>query len=102
MLTVFRHMLLQTSNHNPLDDLREEWEIRNRAVVAEIGNVKALFLQQRFDHGFFQDPLLNASLVMLVMAGIRTDACCLMNDVGMGSRLQVAHVDFLMISRISP
>ena len=38
-------MLLQTSNHNPLNDLREEWEIRNRAVVAEIGNVKALFLE---------------------------------------------------------
>ena len=48
------------------------------------------------------NPLLNDSLVMLVMAGIRADACCLMNDVGMGSRLQVAHADFLIISRISP
>ena len=47
----------QTSNHNPLNDLREELEIRNRAVVAEIGNVKALFLQQRFDDGFFQVEL---------------------------------------------
>ena len=47
-------MLLQTSNHNPFDDLREVWEIRNRAVVAEIGNVNALFLQQRFDYGLFQ------------------------------------------------
>ena len=26
ILTVFRHVLLQTSNHNPLDDLCEEWE----------------------------------------------------------------------------
>ena len=47
------------------------------------------------------DPRLNDSLVMLVMAGIRTDACCLMNDVGMGCRLQLAHVDLLMISLIS-
>ena len=47
------------------------------------------------------DPLLNDSLVMLVMTGIITDACCLLNDVGMGSRLQVAHADLLMISRIS-
>ena len=47
------------------------------------------------------DPLLSDSLVMLVMTGIITDACCLMNDVGMGSRLQVAHAAFLMISRIS-
>ena len=47
------------------------------------------------------DPLLNDSLVMLVMTGIRTDACCLMNYVGMGSRLHVANADFLMISRIS-
>ena len=97
--TVFR--LLQTSNHNPLHDLREEWEIQNRAVVAKIGNVKALFLQQRFVDGFFQVELLNDSLVMLVMTGIITDACCLMNDVGMGSRLQVARANFLMISRIS-
>ena len=45
--TVFGHVLLQTSNHNPLDDLREEWEIRNWAVVADIGNIKALFLERR-------------------------------------------------------
>ena len=37
------------------------------------------------------DRLLNESLVMSVMPGIRTDACCLMNDVDMGSRLKVAH-----------
>ena len=47
------------------------------------------------------DPLLNDFLVMLVMVSFRTDACCLMNDVGMGSRLQVAHADFFMISLIS-
>ena len=47
------------------------------------------------------DPLLNDSLVMLVMTGIITDPCCLMNDVDMGFRLQVAHADLLMISRIS-
>ena len=46
------------------------------------------------------DPLLNDSLVMLVMAGIRTDACCLMNDVGMGSRLQVAHDDIADLSLV--
>ena len=45
------------------------------------------------------DQLLNDSLVMLVMTGIRTDACCLMNDVGMVSRL---HVAALTIQRISP
>ena len=39
---------------NPLNDLREEREIRNRAVVAKIGKVNALFLQQKFDDGFFQ------------------------------------------------
>ena len=48
------------------------------------------------------NPLLNDSLVIFVITGIRTDACCLTNDVGMGSRLQVAHADFLMMSRISP
>ena len=37
------------------------------------------------------DPLLKESLVMLVMPDIRTDACCLINDVDMGSRLKVAH-----------
>ena len=47
-------MLIPTSNHNPLDDIREDSEIRNRAVVAEIGNDKVLILQQRFDDGFFQ------------------------------------------------
>ena len=38
---------------------------------------------------------------MLVMTGIITYACCLINVVGMGCRLHVAHADFLMISRIS-
>ena len=51
--TVFGHVLLQTSNHSHFDDLREEWVIRNRAVVADIGNVKALFLEQWFDDGIF-------------------------------------------------
>ena len=37
-------MLLQTSNHNPLNDLREEWEIRNRAV-----DVIYLDFQKAFD-----------------------------------------------------
>ena len=39
---------------------------------------------------------------MHLMIGVRTDACCLVTYVGMGSRLQVAQSYFLMISRISP